>query len=105
MRSVMCTVIVSSGRQESFSNSWDINASRQGLRGDDTMRKRVWKSEEKEGMCDSPTYLTPIRCSNLERVASRFSMRLSDHHGGLTPAEMEIALFVFDVLNMSHSRS
>jgi len=41
-----------------------LNASRQGLRGNDTMGKRVWKSEEKEGNCDSPNHLTPIRYSD-----------------------------------------
>jgi HNH endonuclease len=41
-----------------------LYASRQGLRDNDTMRKRVWKSEEKEGTCGSPNHLTPIRCSD-----------------------------------------
>jgi hypothetical protein len=46
-----------------------LNASRQDLRGNDTMGERMWKSEEKEGMDDSPNYLTPIRYSDPCRVA------------------------------------
>ena len=41
-----------------------LNAARQGLRSNDKMRKNVWKSDEKEGTCDSPNHLTPVRCSN-----------------------------------------
>jgi 5-methylcytosine-specific restriction enzyme subunit McrC len=48
----------------------NLNASRQDLRGNDTMRKSVWKSEEKEAMCDSPNHLTPVRSSNPCRTAS-----------------------------------
>jgi hypothetical protein len=47
-----------------------LNASRQDLRGNDTMGKKVWTSEEKEAMCDSPNHLTPIRCSNPYQAAS-----------------------------------
>src|SRR6266516_2241862 len=47
----------------------ELNASKQGLRDNDTMGKRVWKSEEKEGTCDSPNHLTPIRSSDPYRVA------------------------------------
>src|SRR6266516_2531524 len=47
-----------------------LNASRQGLRGNDRMGKRAWTSEEKEAMCDSPNYVTPSRCSNPDRAAS-----------------------------------
>jgi hypothetical protein len=47
-----------------------LNASRQDLRGNDTMGKSVWKIEEKEGTYDSPNHLTPIRYSNPSRVAS-----------------------------------
>ena len=42
----------------------ELNASRQGLRGNDIMGKRVWRSEEQEGKDDSPNHFTPIRYSN-----------------------------------------
>jgi hypothetical protein len=48
----------------------ELNASRQDLRGNDTMGKRVWKSEEKEEMCDSPNHFTPVRPGNPDRAAS-----------------------------------
>ena len=35
-----------------------LNASRQGLRSNNKMRKNVWKSEEKEGTCDILNHLT-----------------------------------------------
>ena len=50
-----------------------LNASRQDLRGNETMGESVWKSEEKEGMHDSPNHLTPVRSSNPWRAASAVS--------------------------------
>ncbi len=47
-----------------------LNASRQALRNNGTMGKSMWKIEEKEGTYDSPNHFTPIRYSNLCRVAS-----------------------------------
>src|SRR3989440_9298931 len=41
-----------------------LYASRQDLRGNDTMGERVWKSEGKEGMGDSRNNFTPVRASN-----------------------------------------
>jgi 2-polyprenyl-6-methoxyphenol hydroxylase-like FAD-dependent oxidoreductase len=47
-----------------------LNASRQDLRGNDTMGEREWKSEEKEGMCGSPNHVTPVRSGNPYRATS-----------------------------------
>src|SRR6266516_3631943 len=56
-------------RRQHTPQDFTLNASKQGLRDNDTMGKRVWKSEEKEGTCDSPNHLTPIRSSDPYRVA------------------------------------
>jgi 2-methylcitrate dehydratase PrpD len=48
----------------------ELYASRQGLRGNDTMGKSVWKMEEQEGTYDSPNHFIPIRYSNPCRAAS-----------------------------------
>jgi hypothetical protein len=49
-----------------------LNASRQALRNKVTMRKSVWKIEEKEGTYDSPNHFTPNRYNNSCLVASQF---------------------------------
>src|SRR6266487_3618275 len=41
-----------------------LNASRQVLRGNDTIGKSVQKIEEKEGNCDSPNDIPRVGCSN-----------------------------------------
>jgi WD40 repeat protein len=75
---------IASGGAYSFVQVWDaktgklfltykgnaLNASRQDLRGNDTLGEREWKSEEKEGMCGSPTHVTPVRSGNPYRAPS-----------------------------------
>jgi hypothetical protein len=56
-------------KRANFSEAY-LNASRQALRGNDTMGKSMWKIEVKEGTYDISNHLTPIRYSNPSRVAS-----------------------------------
>jgi hypothetical protein len=46
-----------------------LNASRQDLRDNSKMGKKVRKIEEKEENCVSPNHLTPMRCSTPCRTA------------------------------------
>ena len=55
---------------ENIANVTNLDASRQVLRGNDTMGKSVQKIEEKEGNCDSPTDITRVGCSNACRPPS-----------------------------------
>ena len=54
-----------------------LNASRQALRGNDTMGKSVWKIEEKERTYDSPNHLTPIGYSTLAELRRRYEETLN----------------------------
>jgi len=67
----MLFVLLVAAKMHILEQIYHLNASRQGLRGNDTMGKRVWKSEEKEVMT-APITLPRLETASLTELRQRY---------------------------------